>query len=404
MSTRLRDAAIARLRGAVDDVEGTVRRISVEVEAEGRVETVIVSLHEQELRCFASDGLNDGTHVRAALHFIAGLDPCDPRPEADATVDATERLVPSEPTELAEALDDLSTAVLRVGIRGAQDAPSVEDALARVLDSGPQPTPPGLSRFVYRLKEALRTGDSRSVARSLHGLAVFTEALRDGGTTPEARERMEAWLGRRGTSGAEVEILHDRMMVEIGREWMSGSERASIERRYLVDLRSGRAFREDRPRHAVASVGPCPRELHVGLAEVDSTATPARIRVLQYEVRPQVSGAAWEGLAQVARQSFAELTDDYRRALRRDPALAEPFVLVKPYRIEHNGVFKAFDAEGHQLVLDRAERRGAVLAVYELLNEGVEPNWLAGRLTDRGATLCLVPLSFGTRDGAYVRL
>jgi hypothetical protein len=67
-------------------------------------------------------------------------------------------------------------------------------------------------------------------------------------------------------------------------------------------------------------------------------------------------------------------------------------------------VFKAFDSEGRQFVLDRTERRGAVLAFYDLLAEGLEPAWLAGRLTDTGGTVCITPLAVGTRQGRYVRL
>ena len=33
------------------------------------------------------------------------------------------------------------------------------------------------------------------------------------------------------------------------------------ERRYLIDIGSGSIYREDRPRHATASLGPCPRQL-----------------------------------------------------------------------------------------------------------------------------------------------
>ena len=85
-------------------------------------------------------------------------------------------------------------------------------------------------------------------------------------------------------------------------------------------------------------------------------------------------------------------------------SLAEPFALIAPYRIERNGIFKAFDADGHQLVLNRSERRGAVLAFYDLLAAGVEPSWVAGRLTDAGTTVCLTPFAHGTRDRTYTRL
>jgi CHASE2 domain-containing sensor protein len=86
------------------------------------------------------------------------------------------------------------------------------------------------------------------------------------------------------------------------------------------------------------------------------------------------------------------------------PSLSEPFALIAPYRVERDGIFKAFDVDGHQLVLNRSERRGAVLAFYDLLADGVEPAWIAGRLTDTGATVCLTPFALGTRDRAYTRL
>jgi hypothetical protein len=177
-----------------------------------------------------------------------------------------------------------------------------------------------------------------------------------------------------------------------------------MERRYMIDVQSGQIYREDRRRQASASLGPCPRQLHVGLAEVEAGASPKRIRVLQYEVLPDVPAESWMRLQQVASRSFAELTEDYRRALRESPSLSEPFALIAPYRIERNGVFKAFDAEGHQLVLDRSERRGAVLAFYDLLAKGAAPSWLAGRLTDKGTTLCLTPFAVGTNEGIYTRL
>jgi hypothetical protein len=238
----------------------------------------------------------------------------------------------------------------------------------------------------------------------LDGAARLVEALRSDSPCEECKRRIDAWLGAGSRANPEIEVLYDRTMVEVGREWLPGAERASIERRYLVDVHTGAIYREDRPRNAVASLGPCPRELRVGLAEVEAGAAPRRIRVLQYEVEPQVLQETWERLKQTASPSFAEVTDGYRRSLGAEPALSEPFALIKPYRIETNGVFKAFDPEGHQLVLDRTERRGAVLAFYDLLAQGIEPAWLAGRLTDTGGTVCLSPFAIGTRDGRYLRL
>ena len=406
MSTRLRDVVIQHLRtlGATTG-EGAVRRLTMDVEAEGRTETVMLGLRDDELQCVSSDGQDDGPHVLAALRFIAGKEQCDasspPGPAASLAGRSSEQ---GAPNELAEALDDLLTAIARVGVDKAQYAPSVDAALERVIDMAPQPTPAGFDRFVGRLQQEIRSGQCRHVARILDGASQLAEALRGEAPTPQAEQLLGAWLGARPGSTPKLERLYDRTMIEVGREWLSGVERASVERRYLIDIGSGGIFREDRPRHATASLGPCPRQLRIGLAEVEPGPAPQRIRVLQYEVQPEVPGESWESLQLVASRSFAEVADGYRQSVQAHPSLSEPFALIAPYRIERNGIFKAFDADGHQLVLNRSERRGAVLAFYDLLADGAEPSWLAGRLTDTGTTICMTPFALGTRDRAYTRL
>ncbi len=406
MSTRLHEAALRRITTLSSAAHaGVVRRVFIEVEVAGSLETVIVSLRDGALQCVSSDGRTDGPHVRAALAFLTsqelGTESLHP-PMSTAGAQAERQ--PDE-LELAEALDDLVTAVTRVGTRGARYAPSVDAALERVIDAAPKPTPPGLGRFIGRLQRELRSETPSHVARILEGGARLSGALREKPATIESKRRIDAWFGEQGRGTYEIQPLCDRTMVEVGREWLSGVERASMERRYLVDVRTGAVYREDRPRQAVASLGPCPRELRVGLAEVEVAGpAPRRIRVLQYEVEPDVRPETWEQIKLTATRSFSEVTEAYRHALGDEPALAEPFVVIRPYRIECNGGFKAFDSEGHQIVLDRAERRGAALAFYELLSGGIEPAWLAGRLTDTGATVCLTPFALGTSNGEYVRL
>jgi hypothetical protein len=405
MSTRLRDAAVQHLRSlGTGTSEGAVRRLTMDVEAEGRVEMVTLSLRDGELQCVCSDARNDGPHVLAALRFVAGLEQREDSSPPGPIASAAGRAEQSPDQELASALDDLLTAITRVGVEKAQYAPSVDAALGRVVSTAPQPTPSGLGRFIGRLQHELRSAELHRVARLLQGASELADALRAQAPGPELQQRLSAWLGTRPGSLPQVELLYDRTMIEVGREWLSGTERASLERRYLVDVRSGRVYREDRPRNASASLGPCPRLVQVGLAEVETGPSPQRIRVLQYEVRPEVPAESWQQLQQVALRSFAEVTEGYRQSVQASPSLAEPFALVAPYRIERNGVFKAFDAEGRQLVLNRSERRGAVLAFYALLAQGAEPAWLAGRLTDTGTTVCITPFAFGTRDLKYTRL
>jgi len=405
MSTRLREAAVQHLRSlGTGTGEGAVRRLTMDVEAEGRVEMVTLSLRDGELQCVCSDARNDGPHVLAALRFVAGLEQREDSSPPGPIASAAGRAEQSPDQELASALDDLLTAITRVGVEKAQYAPSVDAALGRVVSTAPQPTPSGLGRFIGRLQHELRSAELHRVARLLQGASELADALRAEAPGLELQQRLSAWLGTRPGSLPQVELLYDRTMIEVGREWLSGTERASLERRYLVDVRSGRVYREDRPRNASASLGPCPRLVQVGLAEVETGPCPQRIRVLQYEVRPEVPAESWQQLQQVAVRSFAEVTEGYRQSVQASPSLAEPFALVAPYRIERNGVFKAFDAEGRQLVLNRSERRGAVLAFYALLAEGAEPAWLAGRLTDTGTTVCITPFAFGTRDLKYTRL
>lgn len=406
MSTRLHDAVVRRLHPSGNAApDGSVRRLTVDVEVGGRVETVMVSLRDGALQCISTDARTDGPHVIAALRFIAGMeqreDSLAPGPPVASSGRPAE---PSPPNELAKALEDLLTAVLRVGIEKAPQAPSVEDALERIISVAPQPTPAGLGRFIGRLQQEIETGEARRLARILEGSAQLAEALRAELPTSEVEERLRAWLGAHVGSALKIDPLYDRTMIEVGREWISATERASIERRYLVDIQSGGVYREDRPRSATASLGPCPREIRVGLAEVETGPAPLRIRVLQYEVQPDVPSSSWKRLEQVASRSFAQVTEAYRRAIRAHPSLAEPFALVAPYRIERHGAFKAYDPEGYPLLLDRSQRRGAVLAFYDLVAQGVEPSWLAGRLADTGTTLCLIPFGIGTRDGAYIRL
>lgn len=406
MSTRLRDAAIRRLQSmSPNEAHGSVRRVTIDVEAEGRVEMVTLSLREGTLQCVSSDGQPDGPHVIAALTFVAGMDAReDSQPPADPVM-MRRAHEPRPHHELAEAIDELLIAVTRVGIDKARYAPSVDAALERVTEAASSPLPPGLGRFIGRLRQDVISGEPRHAARILEGAAQFTDALLSETPSEDERTRLGAWLGpERGAAPASRELLYDRTMIEVGREWLSGNERASVERRYLVDLDSGVVYREDRPRHATASLGPCPRLVHVGLAECERGPAPTRVRLLQYEVRPTIPKASWDRLSQVSRRSFAQLTEGYRREVSAFPALAEPFALVAPYRIEHSDGFVAIDSEGHQVALERTERRGSVLAFYDLVHQGLEPAWLAGRLTDLGTTLCISPFAVVSKEGEYTRL
>jgi hypothetical protein len=387
-----------------------VERVSLEVVAEGRSELVTLSLREGRLLCVASDGREDGPHVSAALRLLAGLEPPGGVPAA-RTADAAprdhagERALPE--ARPAACLEDVVTAVARVGVLEAASAPSVTDALERLLGAVPSPAPIGLARWVGRLREALARRDPDLAARLLEGAARTAADLRAGGGSAEARIRLRAWWG----SGVEAEersgaieppraatLLHERRLVEVGREHLAGLTRAEIQRRYMVDLESGALYCEDRRRDAPASIGSCPRTLRVGFGRAFEGAPPAAVQLLQYEVTPEVDGEAWLLLEGHAERDFAALAERYRQAQRSFPGQAEPFALVAPQRCDFTGGMVLEDPQGHLLPLARLEDPGAA-EVLDAFESRPAPTWIAGRLVDAGGFLFLVPVAAAWGSG-----
>ena len=142
----------------------------------------------------------------------------------------------------------------------------------------------------------------------------------------------------------------------------------------------------------------------MGLAEVERGPDPQRIRILQYEVSPEVPTPTWDRLRQVASRDFGAVIEDYRRAIKAYPTLGEPFALISPHRVERNGVVSAFDPDGNGLLIAGSDRRGVSDAFGLMLDESADLTWVLGRLSDRGSRLCISPFAFATRDRGYTRL
>ncbi|MCZ7684827.1 MAG: hypothetical protein M5U28_41060 [Sandaracinaceae bacterium] len=252
------------------------------------------------------------------------------------------------------------TVVVRAGV-GAVESPSVADSLERLRREAPLPTPMGLSRWLGRLKTALDGGDVELVARLLDGAAQLAADLRRDKPSAEVRRRVVGWLGGGADVTAAVERLSDRVLVEIAREQLPSSERGGIERRHLVDLSDGEVFREERTRTSpVASVGPCPRVINVGLAEVEEGASPRRIRLMQYAVSLELGRAELERIEANAYRRFAALADRYRALIDAQPGQAEPFAVVAPRAFEHGAGALCRDDEGQPLPFARADDPSAL--------------------------------------------
>lgn len=387
---------VAKLGGPVG---GDIRRATLEVTVEGRVELVTVTVQpDGALLVAATDGSSDGPHVRAALRLLAGLAP-------ESSDDPRESLLPPPPVEAArhpigDALDELLLAVARHGVDSATNAASVNEAVDRLVEVAGKSPPFGLARFVGRLRLSLQRRDAALVARLLDGAARVAVLVREGSTDAESRRVRAAWLGRPNDPETPRETLHDRSLVEVGREWIAGLSRASLQRRYLVCTTTGEVFREERPRTESGSVGSCPRLITVGLAEIELGGAPRLLRLLQYAVTPRIGAEVWARLGELAVPSVDELRPRFRAATKASPALAEPFVVLAA---------RAFDASTRCVedptggVLPLRGGPAGVEARVVAATEAGALRWVAGRVDDSESTLVMEPFAIATEvDGKIV--
>lgn len=392
--------------------EGAVKRVTVDIEVDGQVELVTLALRDGALVWTSTGG---DTHVAAALRWVVadtGLTvrmtptPAEaaepprvswepPTPEESGDDDESPRL------RLADALEEVVTVIVRAGVENP-DAPAIAESLERLRREAPLPTPSGLARWLGRLRQALDQDDAVLVARLLDGASELVSALRTDRPTRRARQHVVGWLGAMPELGG-LERISDRTLVEVAREHLGSSERGGVERRYLVDLHNGEVFREERSRSApVASVGPTPRVVTVGLAEVEDGPTPRRIRMMQYSVSPQVSKDELRRLESTGYRRFGALADRYRQQVAEHPGQAEPFALVVPKRWSTKGVPACFDDDGVPLPFARADDPAAVDVLRQWSSPA--PRWVAGRLVDARGSLMMVPCALATPEGDSARL
>ncbi len=382
-----------------------VQRATFDVHIADRAELVTLSIRGGTLHAFASDGESDGPFVRRALKLLAGGELLSATSEVEIQAAAASEVKSSgardESDTMADALDDLITAVVRLGTRAAHGSPSVDEGFSRLLRCV-GPVPVGLARWIGQLQAALVRQNTEHIARLLDGASRLVVDMRAGERSTEGRRRVLSWLGgpRLGGPGlgerpavdGDVEILTERTLVEVGRELVSGTQRAEIERRYLVDAESSEVFCEEVVRGQPGSLGPCPRQLQVGLAEVRYGVRPRRIRVLQYSVSAMVQQSSWERIASGATRDFASLGEDFREALKAFPGLSEPFCLVAPTECERDRGLLPRDEANCALPIAREAGSGYYESLVDFAADS-DPTWLAGRLTSVQGTLTLLPFS-----------
>lgn len=404
---------------------GHVQRISVDVNLGDGNEMVALRLSPSGLSWVCSCTQPRCAHARAAIVLLAGTESSHgataaatqrvssvpPGPAAVVeertsdvyeaglssspevrVVELSDRAYQADAVGLAHALEDVVTAVARVGVQ-AGEAASVRDSLVPLLEIAPIPTPLGVSRWVGRLKLALADGDVDAMARVLHGASCLAADLQVNAPDAAARARIGSWLGALSGNVKGIDRISDATMVEISREWLDGVDLASVERRYLLDLRTGEVFREELLRGTrAASLGSCPRTLHVGLAEAEKGASPRRIRLLQYAATPTVSQGAWDLVASWAVRDFSTMGEGYRSAISTFPGIAEPFAIVAQESLVLEPTMCLLDAKARPLRLTGGQQPEG-LEQLKRLARAATPLWVAGRLVDAAGTLQLRPLA-----------
>ena len=376
-------------RLVADAPDAHVAHVTLDITLDGERALVSVALDATTARVVCSCGVAGCAHAAHALLFLrqsgAELPMAAARDEAARSSPGT-RAAPSVPPPAmpprhvaADALDDAITAIVR---EGPKTSPTLDDALARA-HAALRPAPLALDRFVGRLRTRLAARDVHGVVALLATASRLADVLREGDELAVAR-----WLGREATPLVPPERLEEVTLVEVAREWLAAPSRAGLERRWLLVAdgpRKGTVLREERRRgEPPPSIGPCPRTINVGLAELDPGSAPQRVRLLQYEVDPRVDAARLDVVHAAESARFADLSPD-------TTDLAEPFALVAAVTLEQqDGVLVARDADGATLPLRGPEPRGPLAP---LLLGGGPPRFLAGRLVRLWGAVSLAPAS-----------
>ncbi len=406
----------ARIWSAMREVRGRprvpsprLRRLLLEVEGEEGTELLMASLLEGRLHVRSEREAPSPGAVALLEELLGAKSPRDAAgtsfEEGGGRFSVPPPEAPSPPRHRAAgwpveagAIEEVSLAVGRAGVRGALRSPAFQDAVQHLAEQlGPEAV--GARRWVGRLRNALAACDAQEVAGLLAAALRFVDSVGTQGGVDEVQAVWTGHLRHRGTSNGAEQVL-----LELGRERLDGLERDELEQRYLWNPERGALFVEVFSRRG-GSAGPVPRVLRVGLAESGPSPSGPRLRLLQYAVSLGSGEADWDSVASSALQDFGAVLDAYRRMERQVGRLAEPVALIAPLSLEdgESGAVRPLDRHGRGLPLVRTGR-GEVEALRRAVGEGARVRWILGRLLVRGGALRLRLVSAGIQQGDRSRL
>ena len=390
-----------------------IARLAVDVVQNNQVEIVSMRLSEGALAWSCTCGQSQCAHAAQALRLLSNSTQ-GWRPESidELTMRSSQAPLPPPSTAqgraednskldliaLSESLEDVVTAVVRTGLV-SKDAPSVFESVERLVKAAPEPLPLGVSRWIGRLRAELGHQNLTEVARLLDGATRLVDDLSGRHNHESAGARRLSWLGADARDSSLVALHSDRLFLELGRELLDGAQRASIERRYLMELGSGDIFREERVRgRQTVSLGSCPRVIQAGLSEVERGAAPPRIRLLQYASSRAVPQETWRKVSGHAVRDFTRLISRYQGELAVFPGLAEPVVCLAGIHMEDPGELRLVDNQGNLLPLTAGGHPTSLNYLKQRLS-GFEIEFVLGRLLDRDGVLALRAIAGAVLDG-----
>ena len=350
-----------------------VERLVIEVTVGTRRGLVTASLREGRAFFVDETGATTGPLVQGARAWLESLLVSG---TAGGPPESLRELRMSLPPRLneADALRDFALTFWRSGIAGAKRG-ALEDSLRQVRLAASKTAQ---ARWIARFQQALLAEDVQCLAHLLRG------AL--------------------SPSKASTVTLSDLRLVEVAREHVDAKSARQLERRTLIDLADGKAYCEERMQGAVASIGPMPRVLEVGLGEAQLGVSPPSLSIHQYTLQATLDAATGRQLEALAERDIRRLMERVDMELAAHPGFAEPVFLIAPStwgsdtRREQLDVRDASDVA----LCFSDEDLAACLALLDVLRDRM-PAWLVVRAAPRRGLHAFVPLSVGyLEDGAWV--
>lgn len=363
-----RESLVSRDRVEEPNARAEIERVVIDVSLPDERGLVTLSLREGVLVAVDDAGRREGPLVAAAIAWLTGLsrerasDVGGSRSDVRSDVPgARTSLAPPAPSGRAlDAARELALALVRSGLAGARRG-ALDEQIRRARSADD----PRVARWAARIEQAIRAEDLALVGQLAGGVLSTSTAL--------------------PTSRVELGL------VEVAREHLDAARPRSIERRHLFDLTTGAHYVEDLEVGARAgSVGPCPRTLEVGLAEVSDDGGHAAIRVLQYTTSSKLAAITHARLRELALREMSRVFEHVERVLSASPAFAEPVVLVEITRWDEG--LSAMDASGASVPWSRDEDPAACARLAEVVREH-PPRLVVLRAVPRRGAHAFVPLA-----------